>query len=222
MVKVPDKILLFHFTAIQNLDSILSCGYLKSNNMLSKENIQYTNIAYANIQHKRHVRIVPNTNTTLHDYVPFMFAPRSPMLYTINQGNVVEAEENNQEHLVYLVTNFDAVKDLDYVFTNYHAILEYAEFYTNSQDLDKIQWHLFFEPPLLGGYCKIFMNNLSNPKYAKRKEARQAEFLIRDSINIEKILYIAVFNLTAKQVVEEKLRSLELNIDVQIKKEWYF
>lgn len=222
MPQTPEQILLFHFTAISNLDSIFRCGCLKSYNILAQEGQLYTNIAYASVQEKRHLKLVPNTNTNLHDYVPFMFAPRSPMLYTLINGNVEEAQENKQENIIYFVTDFNTVSDLDYVFTDYHAILEYAGYYTNPQDFDKIQWPLFFEPPLLDGYCRYFHSVLENPKYVKRKEAREAEFLIKNKINLEKILYIAVFNEETQRLVEQKLRFSGLNISVQIKRDWYF
>lgn len=222
MPQIPEQILLFHFTAISNLDSIFRCGCLKSYNILAQEGQLYTNIAYASVQEKRHLKLVPNTNTNLHDYVPFMFAPRSPMLYTLINGNVEEAQENKQENIIYFVTDFNTVSDLDYVFTDYHAILEYAGYYSRPQDFDKIQWQLFFEPPLLGGYCKYFQSNMKKTEYAKRKEAREAEFLIKNKINLEKILYIAVFNEETQRLVEQKLRFLGLNISVQIKRDWYF
>ena len=81
---------------------------------------------------------------------------------------------------------------------------------------------MFFEPPLLDGYCKYFHSVLENPKYAKRMEAREAEFLIKNKINLEKILYIAVFNEETQRLVEQKLRFFGLNISVQIKRDWYF
>ena len=81
---------------------------------------------------------------------------------------------------------------------------------------------MFFEPPLLDGYCRYFHSVLENPKYVKRKEAREAEFLIKNKINLEKILYIAVFNEETQRLVEQKLRFFGLNISVQIKRDWYF
>lgn len=222
MPQIPEPIFLFHFTAITNLDSIFSCGCLKSYNVLAREGLNHINIAYENIQKKRHLLRVPNTNTTLHDYVPFMFAPRSPMLYTLINGNVIEAQETNQENLVYFVTDFNTVSSLDYVFTDYHAIVGYARYYTHPQDFDKIQWPLFFEEPLLDGYCKYFYNIVESTKYAKRREARQAEFLIKNNINLDKILYLAVINEKTKECVEQKLRSFGLKISVQIKKGWFF
>jgi hypothetical protein len=46
----------------------------------------------------------------LHDYVPFYFAPRSPMLYALLQGRV-GGFNGSQEDIVYLVTRTDKIID---------------------------------------------------------------------------------------------------------------
>ena len=100
---VPEHIPLFHFTALKNLSSILQAGGLKSKNRLKKEAVQSVNIAYNHIQERRAKTRVPQTGLSLHEYVPFMFAPRSPMLYAIINGKVLEAEETNQNEIIYFV-----------------------------------------------------------------------------------------------------------------------
>jgi hypothetical protein len=80
---------IYHITHIDNLKSILSAGRLLAYNAMSAAKTQYPNIAYENIQDRRATTYVPcGRGGVLHDYVPFYFAPRSPMLYTINRGNV--------------------------------------------------------------------------------------------------------------------------------------
>lgn len=67
---------------------------LLSYTALRRQRIGYTNIAHQNIQDRRAYRQVPfDPGGVLHDYVPFYFAPRSPMLYTISRGNVVGYEQ---------------------------------------------------------------------------------------------------------------------------------
>ena len=59
---------------------------------------------------------------TLADYVPFYFAPRSPMLYTIHGGNVAGYTEG-QKPVVHLVSSVDAAVALGkpWCFTDGHA-----------------------------------------------------------------------------------------------------
>ncbi|MGN1079643.1 MAG: DUF4433 domain-containing protein [Alphaproteobacteria bacterium] len=143
---------LFHFTALKNLPDIIQSGSLKSKKMLEREHIQPLNIAYNHIQERRAKTFVPQTGLSLHEYVPFMFAPRSPMLYAIINNNVEEAEETDQNEIIYFVTDVETVKaEVNYIFTDHQAVCSYATFYDDLNDLDKIDWKLFFEPPLLGG-----------------------------------------------------------------------
>ncbi len=76
---------LFHITAIDNLDSIAKVKCLYSKNAMGTT--AYNNIANQGIQQRRAIKTVDvSPHGTLYDYVPFYFAPRSPMLHTINQG----------------------------------------------------------------------------------------------------------------------------------------
>lgn len=226
---VPSPIFLFHFTAFQNLESMFSSGAIKSKNLLRSENITPTNIACYNIQDKRAKTLVNNNGRTLHDYVPFYFAPRSPMLYSIVHNNVPEAEETNQENFVYLVSSVEDLCDQEFIFTDYQAIVTYASFFNNLSDLDKICWDLFFEHPHsprenppFRGYCKFFLNKDEDPRYVKRKEARLAEFLVFSQVSIDKISMIVVKNSSMKEYIEKLLHKYSINITVEIREDWYF
>jgi hypothetical protein len=104
---VPKHILLYHMTHVSNLANIVYQGGLHSYNSLKQNDIPYNTIAYQHIQDRRATKIVPcGPGGTLHDDVPFYFAARSPMLYTINQGNVPDHTEG-QEPIIHLVTSLD-------------------------------------------------------------------------------------------------------------------
>ena len=220
----PKAVFIFHFTAISNLRSILEKGCLMSNNFLARKGIITTNVSHSHIQQRRHNKILEN-GFTLHDYVPFMFAPCSPMMYAIINGNVPEAEETEQEKLIYFVSTAKTIQNLglEFIFSDYHAVVKYATFYENLKDLDKINWDLFFEEPLKGGYCKYF-NNRPEPQYIKRSETRNAEFLIKDKVFItdKEHFSIAVKSDKIKNEVEKLLKETNINIDVIIEKDWYF
>lgn len=229
MAEFSSPVFLFHFTAFKNLEKIFSLGAIKSKNLLRSENVIPVNIACNNIQDKRARTIVDDQGRTLHDYVPFYFAPRSPMLYSIIHNNVPEAEETNQDNFVYLVSSVDDLCNQQFVFTDYQAIVTYASFYNDLSDLDKICWDLIFEYPHLPkqnppfkGYCKFFQNNDTDPRYVKRKEARLAEFLVLSQVSIEKISIIIVKNQNMKYYVEKLLLKYNINIKVEIRADWYF
>ena len=78
----PQPTRLFHITAMANLPAIFAAGALLSKSGGAAAGINYQNIAHAGAQGARAMRTVPNPPGRLvHDFVPFYFAPRSPMLY---------------------------------------------------------------------------------------------------------------------------------------------
>ena len=103
---------------------------------------------------------------TIHDYVPFYFAPRSPMLYTINRGNVPSCDYR-QSDIVHLVSEAQLIRDQarPFVFSDIHAALHYARFFGNLCDLDQIEWRIFFEAPQRDGYCISWYNTHTNPQH---------------------------------------------------------
>ncbi|MGZ7882420.1 type II toxin-antitoxin system toxin DNA ADP-ribosyl transferase DarT [Acinetobacter soli] len=209
-------------TAIDNLSSIFDQKALICKNQLQGKNIRYGNIAHSSIQDRRSQKTVPlPPHGTLHDYVPFYFAPRSPMLYTINQGNVDECSYR-QKDVIYLQTTVEKMVESEkvYLFTDRNASLEYALFERNYNELNsKLNWDYFTAAPTLDGYCKYFMTNSA---YPERGEIRQAEFLIHESLTIEHIELIGVYDDDALKAVKTLLTAYNLCIPVSIKSDWYF
>ncbi|MDC3424438.1 DUF4433 domain-containing protein [Aquibacillus sp. 3ASR75-11] len=81
--------LLYHITDYRNLPSILERGGLEAYAQVTEKEISYTDIAHQSIQARRSTTPIPLPPYGMfHDYVPFYFAPRSPMLYSIKQNNV--------------------------------------------------------------------------------------------------------------------------------------
>lgn len=121
---------IYHMTHLRNLPLIIGAGGLIANNRLRQKQIVYTDIAHQTIQDRRATRQVPcGAGGVLHDYVPFYFAPRSPMLYSIHRGNVASYQEG-QNLVIYLVSDAESVKSegIDFTFTDGHAIMEYSSF----------------------------------------------------------------------------------------------
>jgi hypothetical protein len=78
---------IYHITPIDNLPGIIKEGGLFCDRDAKK--IKFVSIGHKDIKERRIRKRVPlGRGGVLADYVPFYFAPRSPMLYTINRGNV--------------------------------------------------------------------------------------------------------------------------------------
>ena len=215
---------LFHITPITNLNRIALSGELYSKHELVLRGLNPANISYDHIQARRAARAVPLApGGTLHDYVPFHFAPRSPMLDAVNRGKVPNCLHRQQDivHVVCQAQNV-AAAGFPLVFTDFHAVLEWAHFFGDLNDLDQINWPLFFEPPLVGGYCKYYFSDETRPKYANRSESRQAEFLVHRSVPIGQILRIGVYDANAQTRAAEQLAGTDWNPNIDVVRGWYF
>lgn len=205
--------LLFHISFYKNLDSIFSNGELASHIKVQEQRVGYTNIAHQGLQERRSTTVIPvEPNGCLHDYVPFYFAPRSPMLYAIKQGRVKDFD-GNQDDIVYFVTSTDKVVDagLPFVFTDGHAIMFITDFYNDINDLDKVDWDIMKE--------RYWNDTEEDPD---RKRRRQAEFLIHEKIGLEHFLGIAVRNERMKEIVEDKVKNYKLDLPVVVRPRFYF
>ncbi|WP_339036209.1 DUF4433 domain-containing protein [Bradyrhizobium symbiodeficiens] len=219
----PTPTPIFHITAIDNLQLIAKSGLLSKNQVVAR-GVNFANIAFQSVQGHRSVKNVPIApGGNLHDYVPFHFAPRSPMLMTINAGNV-EGCDYRQDDIVHLKTTVEAVgaASLPFVFTNYHAVKAFAEFFSDPKDLDKIDWELFFEFPRLGGYCKYWNSAHSNARYALRMETRQAEFLVHDSVPLAVLGQIAVRTENMAERVRGVLANTAWSPEITVIPGWYY
>lgn len=203
----------YHITSGKNLRSILSNKGLLSNAAVKRLGIDYTNIAYSNVQHRRlntEVKQPPWGN--LHDYVPFYFAPRSPMLYAIHRG-LVEGYEDGQEYLIYLKTTVQKVGDAEYefVFTDGHAVVAFSEYYKKIDDLKHIDWEIM---------SATYWADTEEDNDRTRR--RQAEFLVHDLVPLSLIQEIRVMTPRIKNAVERILHENQFNIPVLVQRDWYF
>src|ERR1700680_4375957 len=159
---VPNPIRIFHITAIANLGRIARSKVLYSNGMLQKKKIAHANIAYQGAQGKRATKLVAKPpGGVIHDYVPFYFAPRSPMLMAVHGGRV-DGCPYRQEDIVHFESSVEAVveEELPFVFYDYNATLNIATCYNNLKDMAKINWELFHEAPRMDGFCQFFQNRV--------------------------------------------------------------
>ncbi len=221
---MPNPVRLFHITAIENLAGICAQGTLFSKNMISQQAGIYTNIAHQGSQGARAVRPVPNPpGGTIHDYVPFYFAPRSPMLSAIHNGKVANCSLT-QEDVIHFESTVERALGHGEPFVIYdrNATKPYSLPYTSLESLDKVAWHLITESPQLDGYCKYFFDRPTIEKYADRLEKRMAEFLVRAQVPLPAMTRIGVINRQKQLQVQQILQTHQVNIPVAVMPDWYF
>jgi ssDNA thymidine ADP-ribosyltransferase, DarT len=222
---MPNPVRLFHITAIENLAAICQRGALVSKNAGATQGINYQNIAHAGAQNARAGKPVPNPpGGNIHDFVPFYFAPRSPMLSAIHNDTVVGCSLK-QSDIVHLETTVQHVSanNAECVFYDRNATKSYSVAFTDLSRLPtEIAWDLITEPPQLDGYCKYFFDRPMLEKYVDRMERRQAEFLVKNAVALSAMTRIGVINSAKAEWVREVLAASGVNLLVEVKTDWYF
>lgn len=221
---IPNPVRLFHITAIANLPAICAAGALLSKNSGAAAGIDYQNIAHQGAQGARAGRIVPNPpGGVVHDFVPFYFAPRSPMLSAIEHGRVENCTWR-QGDIIHLEATVDRVVSggAPFVFYDRNATLAFSRAFTDLARLDAIAWDLLTEEPKLDGFCKSWQNRLNVERHADRMERRQAEFLVRYQVPLDSFVRIGVIDSERAVEVRAILGATEVNLPVEVKPDWYF
>jgi len=204
---------LYHITCYKNLNGILTDGMLICKNNIDSKRTDYISIAYETLQDRRKNRVVPlPPYGNLHDYVPFYFAPRSPMLYAIRRG-CVEGYQEGQENIIYFVVKTSKVLELnlEFVFTDGHPIIFYSKFYKKLDDMKCLDWEIMKER---------YWRNTDDD--GDRKRRRQAEFLIYQTVPIDLIERIVVMNQGIARLINALLVKYQEKIPVEVRRDWYY
>lgn len=205
---------IYHITHVNNLTSILKSGGLLSNSKLRHNQVNYTDIAHEGIQDQRARKRVPCcAGGVLHDYVPFYFAPRSPMLYAIHKG-FVKGYDQGQKPVIHLVFDAEAIEasDLAFTFTDGHAIMAYSDFY---DDLDALAFAIDWE--LMES--RYWSDTEEDPN---RKCRRQAEFLVHQFCPWTLITEIGVISSTIQTQVRQILQNFKHQPTIRVYSNWYY
>lgn len=221
---VPSPVRLFHITATANLAEICATGHLCSKTVGQLVGINYQNIAHQGAQGARAVKAVPNPpGGVVHDYVPFYFAPRSPMLRAIEGGKVTGCQWR-QADILHFETTVERVTadNSSFVFYDRNATLAFSVPYTDLAHLNAVAWDLLTEAPQLDGFCKYWQNKMDVLRYADRMERRQAEFLVKGTVPLNKLTKIGVIDETKATEVRHILNQAGVDLPVEVKSDWYF
>ncbi len=204
---------IYHITNVRNLPSIIQREGLCCDNTVTGQNIDHVNIAYGGIKARRAVRPVRiSPGGTLADYVPFYFAPRSPMLYAIHKG-LIEGYDEGQKTIVYLVSSVEGVSGAGsrFCFTDGHAAMAISRFFNKASDLDRVDWEII---------RATYWHDTEEDNDRKRR--RQAEFLVRKFLPWSMITEIGVMNLEMKDWVRKVLVTATPRLIIGIHRDWYY
>lgn len=187
----------FHMTDVGNLESILQHGLLCTNEK-ERLGIAHHSIANQSIQERRSEMAVPcGQGRMVHDYVPFYFCSRNPMLL-----GVINSKNQDQSRIIYLCFRIEKLESLHAVFTNASAnTIETPEFYDNVDQLSNLDW-----------------DAISNQSWGCPDETyrhkKMAEVLVWNRVSISEIDAIVVYGDYVKNEVDTVLRKHSINIPV--------
>jgi hypothetical protein len=207
----PEKALIWRIVHRSNLPWILDNGLHCGNGGVQAPD--WLSIGSPELIGKRANHPVPlPPGGVLSDYVPFYFTPFSPMLRNIHTGWGGIQKRSNEE-IVILVSSLRHIKahGLPFLFTDSHAYYQWANFYADLADLDKIDW------PLL--QRRDFRRD---PEDLAKFERYQAEALVYRHLPIHGLLGIVCYTDNLKEAIERQLRTRNLNLPVHVRTKWYF
>lgn len=202
----------YHITHVDNLASMASRGVLSCDSVCSTGAVSPVSIAYQDLKAKRTnwpVKVAQRGK--LADYVPFYYAPRSPMLYVISKGYVATYSGGQAEvaHLVFGAEDIAAPGS--FVITDGHAATPLTTQYDDLSDFDKVSW-----PTMRGSFWH------DTDEHGDRKRRRQAEFLVWDSVPFTAVRMIGVMTESVAERVRDTLAGTAHVPAIVVRRDWYY
>jgi hypothetical protein len=175
--------------------------------------VQNVSIAHRHIKSRRAAwRVTVAQGGTLADYVPFYYAPRSPMLYAIHT-RYVDGYEGDQDEIVHLVLAAETVAQQDrFLITDGHACTPLSSQHADLAALDEvITW-----PIMRARYWS------DNDEEGDRTRRRQAEFLVWSSVPFDAVRLIGVRTTKVARRAAESLVGASHVPEIVVRPDWYY
>lgn len=207
----PDKALIFRITHRDNVPWILDNGLQSRSSGATDPN--FITIGNPDLIDKRQHRYVPiPPGGTLSDYVPFYFTPFSPMMYNIKTGHAGIRKRDNEEIVIFASSLYKLEEEgAGFVYTDRHAYLHAAEFSSDLENLNGIDWRLLQN--------RDFRRDPNDPEKVERY---QAEALVHQHVPINALLGVVCNNENLKNMIEAQADQRGLELKVVAQPTWYF
>jgi hypothetical protein len=210
----PSRHLIMHFTHVRNLPGILTTGCLQADSLVSRGSGLRVEAADLEIKARRTTIPVPLAPYgCVADYVPFYFAPRSPMLYKLAKGSV-PTYTDGQDPLVYLVSTVEHVgrAGLRCLFSDGNCAAAVTQVSGDLALLDSmVDWEVM--------RARMWGNTAEDPDRMRR---RMAEFLVHERVPIGCVAGIVVRTGGMRERVDGILAAQGVALPVRARPAWYF
>jgi len=202
---------IFRITHLSNLQWIIDHGLHARSAEVQDPN--FTPIGNKGLIDKRHYRSVPDMERqTLSDYVPFYFTPRSIMLLGLVRGGQ-SVDKRPVEEVVMLVTRLRFVEEagIPFCFTDRHAYLNDAQYFSDASELHNLRWDLFQQSD--------FAHSQEEPD---KGSYYQAEALIHQHVPFDLIKGVYVGSEKTLGLVDSMLEQSDASPHTEVKLGWFF
>ena len=203
---------ILHFTHVNNLVAIMARGFLLADSVVGVElrcEVGDRGIKAA----RRELDVTRGPGGHPCDYVPFYFAPRSPMLYKIAVGGVPHYQDG-QDPLVYLRSTIRDVLDCGrpWVFSNGNCGAHLTEYFDDLSRLDtEVDW------PLQA--ATMWNSTADDPTRATR---RATEFLVHRWMPWTHVRDLTVRTRAMANLVGGMLTQAGQSRPITVRPEWYY
>ncbi|MCC6948299.1 MAG: DUF4433 domain-containing protein [Bradyrhizobiaceae bacterium] len=208
----PEQPKIYHIVHIDNLPSIVSDGFLWPDSVMVERRSGAV-IGNNEIKADRlHLPVSCHPGTTVGQFVPFYFCPRSVMLYVISKRNHPNvAYRDGQEPVIHLEADLKRAvewanrRGRRWTFTDINAANRAADFFADLDDLTNLDWAAI---------------NTHNWKACR--DHKMAEFLMQDQFPWELVERIGVFSEPIGAQVIRAFAEANHRPPVNVKRAWYY
>jgi hypothetical protein len=190
-----------HMTHIDNLNSILKSKAIFSKKYVDQNVKTYTDISNKSVQDGRSGIVIPCTGNELHEYVPFYWGRKTPMVASLQDQN---------EDLIFLQFYSDILEENECVITDGNARTSGTMFksYNDISDLNILD-----------------SKSINTVKYAddpEVKRKKQSEVLVPNSIGLGHLKCIICHSEDVKTKVQSLISTHRVNCGVYVNAGAYY
>jgi len=205
---------IYHFTSIQNLPSILADRKLSCDTSVVERGVLKIEAGDRDIKEwRRRVTVPVHPYGCPADYVPFYYAPRSPMMLKIKSGQV-PTYTGGQRPLIYFVSSARRVDDagLTWVCADGNCANSLTSFHADLDSLEQqIDWAVM--------ELRYWNDTADDPDRMRR---RMAEFLVHQEVPLDVIAGIGTYDDATADQVRDQFEQHGRATHVATKREWYY
>ncbi len=209
----PEEPKIYHILHVDRLSAVISDGCLFSDRIIRQRRPGGTSIGMGDVKDRRLVRpLQSQLGLLVGDCVPFYFCPRSVMLYVIHKKNHPQLGfRGGQDPIVHLEADLrETVEWAESVgrrwaFTSSNAASRHFRDYRSLANLDKLDWDAVYAT-----------------RWQGRKEGKQAEFLVEQSVSWGLVRCVGVPSESMRDRARRAIGASGHQPAVEVRVGWYY